>query len=232
MLTFYTHYDVRGRGGSGYLCANVYGFKQVDDPANADIIIWNGGEDIATSIYGEKPIHNWSPLEVSRRDQSEIDLYNRFKDDKSKLFLGICRGGQLLNVLNGGKLYQHVNKHNGSHLMVDVRSGFTLSTTSVHHQQFKPGPGAIIIGVSSESTEKAWEGGTSYHQPVLARHSNLGQDVVADALKQGEDLEVIWYPETRCLCIQGHPEYAPESKFADYCLGLIKEFMPQTKQAA
>ena len=38
------------------------------------------------------------------------------------------------------------------------------------------------------------------------------------------DVEIMWYPKHRSLCIQGHPEYVPGSHFADYCLRLVSKF--------
>lgn len=193
----------------------TYGMTQVKDPKDADIIILNGGADIATSIYGEEPVQHGGPPTKSRRDMIEIELFEQFKDDKSKFFVGICRGGQLLNCLNGGKLFQDVDQHHRSHPMVDVRTGEVVETTSVHHQAFRPNyHTAQIVAVASESTFKnSQELGKQYITPTKD-------------LMKGQDVEVCYYPDTRALCIQGHPEYVPGSPFADYCWRLIKEFAP------
>lgn len=216
MKTFYSHKDeVSGRGGTAWLFTNTYGLTQVSDPKDADIIVWNGGADIATSIYGEQPVGRGIPFELSSRDRNEIELFNKFKDDKTKLLVGICRGGQLLNVLNGGTLYQDVDRHGRDHLMVDTRSGEILNITSTHHQQFRPDMHvAQVIGLSAETTYQQAEEGVNH--PKHTTQNLMG----------GQDVEIVWYPDHRSLCIQGHPEYVPGSRFSDYTLGLLKEFFP------
>lgn len=210
MKTFYSHLDFPNRGTMTYLLSQVYHLKEVEDPADADIIVWNGGEDIATSIYLEQPTLYSVPFKKSRRDIDEIALFEEYKDDSTKFLLGICRGAQLLNCLNGGKLYQDVNGHQSSHDMVDLRTKEVLKVTSTHHQQMIPAPkGAEVIGVSSCSTYKDHEAGLESFTP--------SKDLV-----KGQDVEIVWYPETRTLCIQGHPEYVPGSRFSDYTLELIK----------
>ncbi len=215
MKTFYSHLDETPyRGGTTYLFRNTYGLTQVHNPVEADIIIWNGGEDIGTAIYGEDPVSRNIPATLSRRDTHEIAIFERFKDDPNKLLVGICRGAQLLNCLNGGSLWQDVNGHQGNHSMLDRRTGEVLQITSTHHQQFRPGKLAEVIGISSQSTAKQ-------AQDIL-KHFERQAD-----LKNGDDVEIVWYPGTRSLCIQGHPEYVPGSRFSDYTLELIKEFFPK-----
>lgn len=213
MKTFYSYLD--DIWGASRVFAGSYGLKQVSDPKDADIIVLNGGADIATSIYDEEPVSHGGPPTMSRRDMAEIELFERFKDDKSKFFVGICRGGQLLNCLNGGKLFQDVDRHYSSHPMVDVRTGQVVETTSVHHQAFRPNyHTAQIIAVASESTYKN------------SQELGVQRLETTKNLMKGQDVEVCYYPDTRALCIQGHPEYVPGSTFSDYCWGLIKEFFP------
>lgn len=220
MKTFYSHLDeTPHRGGTAYLFRNTYGLEQVHNPAKADIIIWNGGEDIATSIYNEDPISRNIPKSLSKRDREEIDMFNEFSYGSTKLLLGICRGAQLLNVLNGGSLWQDVNGHHTSHPMMDLRTGETIQVTSTHHQQFRPGVLGQLIGVSSQSTAKAAMG-------------ELKHFIKVPDLKHGQDAEIVWYPHTRSLCIQGHPEYVPGSRFSDYTLDLIKEFYQKSQKVA
>lgn len=221
MKTFYSHLDeVAYKGGTAYLFREDYGMQQVETPAEADVIIFNGGADIGTSIYGEEPVNRGIPSERSSRDRNEIAIFERWHNDPTKILLGICRGGQLLNVLNGGKLYQDVNGHGMDHDMLDLRTGETLKITSTHHQQFIPNlEYGQVIGVSSRSTAK--------RTPEGFEHYDLTKD-----LKLGRDVECVWYPASRSLCIQGHPEYVPGSRFAEWTLDLLNEYAPKEKVAA
>lgn len=211
MTKFYSHLDYPGRGTMSFLMSAHYGMTEVEDPKHADIIVWNGGEDIATNIYLEEPVMRGIPLHRSPRDIDEIALFDEYKRDKSKLLIGICRGAQLLNCLNGGSLYQDVDGHNRTHDMIDLRTKEVISVTSTHHQQMRPAPkDGIVVGVSSCSTYKDCMDGVTHHSTT--------QDLV-----NGVDVEIMWYPKTNTLCIQGHPEYVPGSRFAKYTSELIKE---------
>lgn len=216
MKTFYSHLEDWPSGGMVRLFEGVYGLEQVKHPSDADVIIWNGGEDIGTSIYGEEPIASHRiPLRPSLRDIEEIAMFKRYSGNTNKLLLGVCRGSQLLNCLNGGTLYQDVNNHGSSHPMIDLRTGEVVQVTSTHHQQMRSGPGAEIIGVGNVSTYKNSGDGLEH----IVRPKDI---------KEGKDLEVVWYPGTHTLCVQGHPEYVPGSRFAQYTLELLHDCWKQT----
>ena len=206
-MKFYSIGDFGGYDSVHRLLSKTFGWQSVDAPEFADVIVWNGGADIATEIYGERPIDRYIPEHKSPRDTMECDTFAEFKYS-SKLKLGICRGAQLLNCLNGGRLYQDVNNHTRSHLMLDVRTGEELQVTSTHHQQMRAGPEATIIGIANDSTIK---------------HSDEGVERLtqAESIRDGQDLEIVWYRDTQTLCIQGHPEYVPNSRFASYTRELI-----------
>lgn len=185
-------------------------FTEVTWPHQASLVVFNGGADIATEIYGEKPVMKGVPEIKSRRDVEELDL---FKDcvSEGRFMLGICRGAQLLNCLNGGKLWQHADRHGRDHNMVDLKSGTIYQATSTHHQMMRPAKTAELIAVAAESTLKMRDGeNKEFTHP-------RGEDITL-----GDDVEIVYYAGTRSLCIQGHPEYVPNSEFADYCIDLIR----------
>lgn len=200
--------DYGGRGSvSGFL--NDYGFEYVSDVDFADIIVFNGGEDIGTELYAERPVMRSIPQYASRRDEFEKNVFNTHQ---GKFFLGICRGSQYLNVLNGGTLWQHVDNHTRNHFMNDVETGERIMVTSTHHQMMRPNLlTGKVIATAHEATEKmAYE--------IIAKVGSPKFDA---------DTEVVWYSNTRTLCIQGHPEYVPGSKFADYSIGLINKYFDE-----
>lgn len=193
-------------------------FEEVFTPSTADLIVFNGGADIATSIYGEKPVMRNIPLEPSRRDQREMDLFDEAVD-RGLFILGICRGAQLLNCLNGGSLWQHVDGHHSNHDMFEIKTGRIIYTTSTHHQQMRPGKDAEIVCIANESTIKQRDG----EKKAIVKHTDRAS---------GDDMEVIFYPKTRTLCIQGHPEYVPSSDFAKWSIDLILEKYQYSRQSA
>lgn len=71
-----------------------------------DGLVLQGGNDVAPQNYGEKPMHpEWAGDGV--RDRYEMALVRAFVKAGKPVF-GICRGFQLLNVMQGGTLYQDI----------------------------------------------------------------------------------------------------------------------------
>lgn len=178
-------------------------WKVSDKP---DIILFTGGEDINTKIYGKEPDGAGTPNK--KRDGREIyDYFSGQRWNKRPINVGICRGAQLLNCLNGGTLFQHVNNHTRDHKVRLIGTGQEYAVSSTHHQQMvfpdarllKKNP-AILVGVSADAKATVKQGGYG--------HANKHVDV-----------EIVFYPETRSLCFQPHPEYPGY----DTCLDLFKK---------
>lgn len=173
-------------------------FIMTDSISLADVVIWTGGEDINPKIYYESNVSTHYINEM--RDRSDLCAV-RVCDDKFKI--GICRGAQLLNcVPNGGSLWQDVDGHNsGPHVCKDYISSKEVTLNSVHHQMMRPGKDAIIVCGTQVSTQKYGYNNTWKRHDV----KKVDPDLI--------DPEVIWYPKTRSLCFQGHPEYeSPETR--------------------
>lgn len=189
-----------------------HGFELVNRLKDADILCLNGGADIATEIYGESPVNSGSwwdgPRRKSKRDEAEIEQYQLAKE-QGKFIFGICRGAQLITCLEGGSLWQHVSKHMGDHPMTDVFTNKIYRTTSIHHQMMRPPENVPhqVIAVANISDYKVSQRDEWKRYISNDEHSN--------------DPEIVWYPGVRALCVQGHPEYATKSEFADYCTTLI-----------
>lgn len=185
------------------------GFNLVDRMTDANIVCLTGGSDISPAIYNQTHLDG-RVATLSDRDKHELDNINEAVDLGLFMF-GICRGGQLLNVFNGGTLWQHVEGHGGSHKITDCMTERSLVTSSVHHQAFR---------VTSEATIVATSTGISRAKYGLDRkwlpgvNSDTGDEV---------DVEACWYEKTRSLCVQGHPEFGPTA-FTEYCFQLIERF--------
>lgn len=180
------------------------GFELVASVEDADILCLSGGADINPQLYGETKLAGTYFNE--RRDASEIADYNRAVE-RGLFIFGICRGGQLANVLNGGRLWQHFEGHRSDHTIVDIETGREIVASSIHHQMFRPTPEAVIVATCNHATLKVAE-----HEVWNARDG-----------KPDDDVEVCWYSATRSLCIQGHPEVGPD-QFTDYCFELMERF--------
>lgn len=167
--------------------------------AGADVVIFPGGPDVNPSLYGEEKhptTHFWD-----ERDALFQKVYNLVKRPDT-LKIGICGGGQFLNVMNGGKMFQDVDSHAraGEHSMWYspypnaegcYLDGSRWQVTSTHHQMMIGNPDtAELWGWAKESTARAR--GSQLH--VLRKNSEV-------------DTEILWYPQSSCLCFQPHPEY-------------------------
>jgi gamma-glutamyl-gamma-aminobutyrate hydrolase PuuD len=164
--------------------------RSADEDTN--LIVFTGGEDVDPSHYGDikHPTTHSNP----RRDAFEIGVFNEWK--KQIPMAGICRGAQLLNVMNGGLLWQNVNNHNRhkGHSAYCHLTEESVWVTSVHHQMMIPTDQAKKLLTAEESTLR--EQGNMFTEGAF------------------EDIEAVLYEDTRCLCYQPHPEYV---KLDDPC---------------
>ncbi len=75
---------------------------------SVDGIIFTGGCNVEAGWYGEEPLAEESK-EDGLRNYFERDLFKIAKR-KKKPILGVCRGCQLINVMQGGSLVQNIGK--------------------------------------------------------------------------------------------------------------------------
>lgn len=73
-----------------------------------DGIIFTGGQNVDSLWYGEQPLIEQC-IEAELRNKFERALFFAAKNKRLPI-LGICRGSQLINVLQGGSLVQDISK--------------------------------------------------------------------------------------------------------------------------
>lgn len=165
------------------------GFYVVDKMEEADIVQFIGGADVNPKLYGERP----HPTTTFSGYTDEQDIASFQQAKKLNLpCVGICRGGQFLNVMSGGSMWQDVDGHatrNGHHL-VDHLSDETILVSSTHHQMMRPSDEGLVLATATEST---------YRQSC--------GDVPEHSSGDHSDVEVVYYDKTDCLCFQPHPEF-------------------------
>ena len=181
------------------------GFKVVDDLKKANIVCFTGGEDVSPELYGEENVKSYINV---RHDMEEMFEFQRAKALGIPC-VGICRGGQFLNVMSGGKMWQDVDNHgiggHGTHELTCSFTGEKHQVSSTHHQMMVSGPKGSIIAVANRSSYKTNDKGTF----------EMGPD--------DRDIEVMFYPETNSLCFQPHPEFfGPGHDCYDYFFTLVK----------
>lgn len=206
-------------------------FLIVKDALNADILCFTGGADVDPSLYGE-PDHPTTQKNV-RRDTVEKEVYN-WGLSNGKFMVGICRGGQFLNVMNGGEMWQHVDNHatlkGHKAWLSDYSDEFEV--TSTHHQMMRPKLDECeVLLIAYEASFK--EGMT----PMGGKEKIKPEDHLDNDLL-GVDHEAVFYRKTGSLCFQPHPEYGSASndcveyffRFIDAGIQDYEEYKKQMKK--
>jgi len=159
-----------------------------------DGLIVTGGKDVEASRYGQAP-HPTNDAPRRDRDDLEFALLERALD-RDIPFFGICRGMQVLNVLRGGTLIQHLPEVIGSE-RYNAGGGV-----------FSPNPALTVPG--TRLAELVGERLTvqSYHHQAIDQ-VGAGLTVSArgdDGVIQAVDID----GATFGLAVQWHPEVSPE----------------------
>lgn len=170
------------------------GAKKAKSHLDADLVVFLGGTDVSPSLYRENPVEEVTHTDPGR-DARESTVFQACKT-KGVAMMGICRGAQFLHVMNGGKLWQHVDNHTKPHLIYDVEEDLTVVTSSTHHQmmRYDDDIGMNLIAITEEAVA------------TFVKSEEEKLDVDRDAIIE---VEACFYSDTKCLCIQGHPEFGP-----------------------
>lgn len=158
------------------------------------LLITGGDFDIDPSLYGQNDVHE-RVLIKSGRTAFEWAVTEYMLKQK-KPVLGICGGQQLLNVVLGGSLFQHIPdsvenalEHEDPKARVATGHSITIIENTLLHK---------IVGTTS------LEVNTAHHQAV----DKVGAGVVINANAPDGVIEGIEYPDHPfCLGVQWHPEY-------------------------
>lgn len=191
-----------------------YGFSVLENDIHTrpDIIVFSGGPDINPKLYGEEKLPETSVDLI--RDEHDLEFFERYKDTPK---VGICRGGQFLNVMNGGAMWQHVNNHGGTHSLINllpiynkIDAGDEVQVSSTHHQMMIAGDDGEVVAISMDNS------GTK---------GRATEYISGSSRKPPEyDTEVVWYEKTKTLCFQPHPEMSYPKSTCHYFFTLLNYF--------
>lgn len=167
------------------------------------LILW-GGVDIHPDWY-DRPPSKFLQQSNHLRDKHEFELVEDAVKNGIPC-IGVCRGAQLLCIYNGGELYQHSEGHNQSHMIYTLDHKRFVPAADHHQIMYPKGLDYVVYAYDPRST-KVWI------------DDNTTKELACVP-------EVIWYPKTKCLCIQPHPEWENEdSPFVAWCNSLIEKLM-------
>lgn len=199
-------YIVGGNGGGYGEMFRAAGWDFARGPLSADLIQFTGGEDVTPQLFGEDK-HPYTGCNFER------DLYEAgyfaVAQRTGIPMAGICRGGQFLNVMSGGRMYQHVDKHatGKGHELQDLATGRTIHVSSTHHQMMIPAQAGIVVASANLGGIKEW----------------VSEDRIVQIKADPVDVEVVYYADTKALCFQPHPEFFnPGDECFDYYFELLE----------
>jgi putative glutamine amidotransferase len=159
------------------------------------LVITGGAFDVDPAIFGASTRHATVKTK-DKRTAFELAV-TKGALDRNKPVLGICGGQQLLNVILGGTLIQHIpDEVSGAlaHEQPNPRTepGHTVKVTK----------GTLLHRICGTDELKV---NSAHHQAA----KDLGAGVVVDALAEDGVIEGIEHPKYRfCLGVQWHPEYS------------------------
>ncbi|MBN8530493.1 MAG: gamma-glutamyl-gamma-aminobutyrate hydrolase family protein [Alphaproteobacteria bacterium] len=142
------------------------------------LIVTGGAFDVDPAMFGATQVH----AKVTTKDRRTTFEWAMLQGalDRDMPVLGICGGEQLLNVVLGGTLIQHISdevpnalqheqkhpKHEPDHDIRIVENTFlhrlagatTLKVNTTHHQAVgKPGKGVVVSAAASDGVIEAIE---------------------------------------------------------------------------
>ncbi len=155
-----------------------------------DAVVLSGGADVDPALYGVDASADLGEVEPER-DEWESALF-RAARARHLPVLAICRGFQLVNVLHGGTLVQHVALRGGQgHPQWDVDGRRTTHGLSV------------VAGTLTASVVGDLVRVNSLHHQTVER---VGADLIISAYADDGVVEGLETVDGEVLAVQWHPE--------------------------
>ena len=164
--------------------------------AELDGLVLMGGSDVCPASYGEAPLRpEWNGDAV--RDRYEIALLKAFVRERKPVF-GVCRGLQVINVAQGGTLYQDLATQTPDALN---HRNWTIYEENCHATSFVPGTPLAQLYRGQQLVKT----NSIHHQAV----KDLGRDLVVEAWSEPDRMveAVRWRGPSYVFAVQWHPEF-------------------------
>ena len=213
-------FDEKDLGDSFELVTLSFEENNLEEMLDCDGFILTGGVDVHPSLYdGVEQYPNMPSTFQPERDQFESKIYLHAKQLKRPV-LGLCRGLQLVNVLEGGKLIQDLgDRKNMIHrkLDIDKKHGIEIAESALLNS---------ISGVLSGEVNSA------HHQCI--NPLSLPSSLKAVAFADDQTIEAIEYSDASnkgfMLCVQWHPERMDNKETNPLSINIKKAFLDAITQ--
>ncbi len=157
------------------------------------LIVAGGNFDIPSNYYNQTP-NIYNTINKPTRTSFELAILKAFINT-NKPILGICGGMQLINVLLGGDLIQHIPENNNY-----INHQQDIASHLPYHS-IKILPNSKLYKIVKTDNYIV---NSTHHQGV----KNLGKGLIASAIAPDSLIEAIELTEHHfCLGLQWHPEY-------------------------
>jgi len=208
-------FDENDLGNNFELVTLSFESNNIEDMLQCDGFILTGGVDVHPTFYeGTEQYPNMPSIFQQNRDDFESKIYRHAKQLQLPV-LGICRGQQLVNVLEGGRLIQDMGEtKNQVHrkLETDKKHAIEVDSSSLLYR---------ISGVVSGEVNSA------HHQCIDP--SSLPFTLKAVAFSDDQTIEAIEYSEPSkkgfMLCVQWHPERMENKETNPLSINIKKAFL-------
>jgi len=212
---YWQWFDENNLGNSFELVTLSFEQNNLEDMLQCDGFILTGGVDVHPSNYdGDEQYPNMPLMFQQHRDDFESKIYRHAKQLKLPV-LGICRGQQLVNILEGGRLTQDLGiEKNQVHrkLEADKKHPIQIAASSLLHS---------ISGVESGEVNSA------HHQCIDPLF--LPTSLKAVAFSEDQTIEAIEYSDATkkgfMLCVQWHPERMEKKETNPLSINIKKAFL-------
>lgn len=176
-------------------------------------VVLAGGVDLHPMVYGQSVTNNnnFSRFDL-RRDMREVKIYNYCRKRNIPM-LGICRGHQLIGVMNNMRLVQDLSDcatcHQPQRQQINVNRGEPMHTISLNTGE---NPATAdnwkLYDWHLKNTGNVWVN-SFHHQGIVYDRNNVPKDIQVLAWAHGHDKQKIVELMTgpNWISAQWHPEF-------------------------
>lgn len=182
-------------GGIGVMLPLTHDEKTLHQLAAAfDGFLFTGGQDVSPELYHVSDKDKCEELCVERDQMESILLKAVIALDKP--VLGICRGIQMLNSIQGGTLYQDLPQDHPSSTSHRMKAPYDRAEHFVD---------VVKKSLLDDILATDHFGVNSCHHQAI---KTLGQDLKAAAVSEDGLIESVYMPQRHfVLAVQWHPEF-------------------------